>query len=331
MEAQKTLSNKQPNNPKWMKSFFSRQENVVAIVLVVLCIIMTVVRPVTFPTTANLFNILRQSALYIILALGMALVIITGGIDLSIGSVIAFSACLGAYLAQAVKMPVILVVVVILAAGMLCGLINGSLISYAGIPPFIVTLGMMSVGTGVALLISNGAPIRYEKSWLSVFGGNYIGPIPISVIVTVAAAVIMIVFSNYTITGRNIYAIGNSERAAKLSGIAVGKTIVKVYVIMGLLAGICAILLIGQMNSADPSFGSGYEMDAIAAAVIGGISMSGGEGRLGGTIIGALLMSLLKNMFVLLAVSGYWQTIILGCVIVFSVAIDCIGKKRKSK
>jgi ribose transport system permease protein len=190
---------------------------------------------------------------------------------------------------------------------------------------------MLSVGKGVALLVSNGAPIRYEKTWLSVFGGNYIGPVPISVLVMAVISVIMIVFANCTITGRNIYAIGNSERAAKLSGIAVERTVILVYVLMGLLASICGILLMGQMNSADPTFGSGYEMDTIAAAVIGGVSMSGGEGRLSGTIVGALLMSLLRNMFVLLAISGYWQTIILGCVIVLSVAIDCIGKKRKSR
>ncbi|HCR82154.1 ABC transporter permease [Muricomes intestini] len=315
-----------------LKKFFSRQENVVAIVLVLLCIMMSIVRTETFLTTANVFNVLRQSSLYIILAMGMALIIITGGIDLSIGSIIAVSACLGAYLAQRINnVPVIIVLCVVLLTGCLCGLINGGLVALAGIPPFIVTLGMLSVGKGVALLVSNGAPIRYEKTWLSVFGGNYIGPVPISVLVMAVISVIMIVFANCTITGRNIYAIGNSERAAKLSGIAVERTVILVYVLMGLLASICGILLMGQMNSADPTFGSGYEMDTIAAAVIGGVSMSGGEGRLSGTIVGALLMSLLRNMFVLLAISGYWQTIILGCVIVLSVAIDCIGKKRKSR
>jgi len=152
-----------------LKKFFSRQENVVAIVLVLLCIMMSIVRTETFLTTANVFNVLRQSSLYIILAMGMALIIITGGIDLSIGSIIAVSACLGAYLAQRINnVPVIIVLCVVLLTGCLCGLINGGLVALAGIPPFIVTLGMLSVGKGVALLVSNGAV--NGKCFCNIFG-----------------------------------------------------------------------------------------------------------------------------------------------------------------
>lgn len=314
-----------------LKSLLGRQEVVVAMVLIVLCIILSIIRPATFPTVVNIFNVLRQSSLYAILAMGMCLVIITGGIDLSIGSVIAFSACLGTCLNRNFELPAIVVLLIILISGAFCGIINGVLVAKAGIPPFIVTLGMMSIGNGAALLISNGSPIRYEPSWITSLGGGYIGPVPVAVLVMAVVAVIGIVFANHTLTGRNIYAIGNSARAAKLSGINVDKTIILVYIINGVLCGLCGVLLIGQMNSADPSFGKGYEMDAIAAAVIGGISMSGGEGRIGGTVVGALLMAVLKNMFVLLAVSGYWQTIILGCVIVLSVAIDCVRKKKQSR
>jgi ribose transport system permease protein len=139
------------------------------------------------------------------------------------------------------------------------------------------------------------------------------------------------VFANFTQMGRNIYAVGNSQQAARLSGIFVDKVIITVYALTGLLAGLCGLILIGQMNSGDPSYGKGYELDVIAAAVIGGISMSGGEGNILGVLLGALLMGVLKNMFIQLAVSGYWQTIVLGLVIVGAVAIDCIRKKRASR
>lgn len=314
-----------------LKSFLARQETVVGIVLILICIYLSIIRPTIFLRLTNIFNVLRQSSLYAILAVGMGLVIITTGIDLSIGSTIALSSVFGAWCWSRFHFPAVIVLAIVLGTGCLIGLINGILVAYAGIPAFIVTLGMMSVGNGAALLISRGAPISYQPSWISVFGGGYIGPVPVSVLVMVTIVALGIIFTNSTLTGKNIYAIGNSVRAAKLSGINVERTQILVYVINGLLCGICAVILIGQMNSADPSFGSGYEMDAIAAAVIGGISMSGGEGRIGGTLIGALLMAVLKNMFVLLAVSGYWQTIILGCVIVLSVAVDCIRKKKQEK
>lgn len=314
-----------------LKSLLGRQEVVVGLVLVALCIILSIIKPDTFPTVKNIFNILRQSSLYAILAVGMALVIITGGIDLSIGSVIAFSACLSAWINKSFGIPAIMVFVLVLLIGAVLGLINGLLVAKAGIPPFIVTLGMMSIANGGALLVSNGSPIRYSPTWISAFGGSYIGPVPVSVLVMAVIVLIGFIFANNTLTGRNIYAVGNSPRAAKLSGINVDKTTILVYVINGTLCGLCGLLLIGQMNSADPSFGNGYEMNAIAAAVIGGISMSGGEGGILGTVVGALLMALLKNMFVLLAVSGYWQTIILGCVIIFSVAIDCVRKKKQAR
>jgi ribose transport system permease protein len=211
------------------------------------------------------------------------------------------------------------------------GIINGLLISKMGIPPFIVTLGMLSIGNGAALLISNGNPIRYKPTWVSVFGGGYIGLMPVTILVMVVVLAAGYIFANYTQTGRNIYAVGNSQRAAKLSGIFVDRVIITVYAITGLLSGLCGLILVGQMDSGDPSFGKGYELDVIAASVIGGISMAGGEGNIPGVLLGALLMGILKNMFIQLAVSGYWQTIILGLVIVGAVAIDCIRKKKASQ
>jgi len=235
------------------------------------------------------------------------------------------------YIARAIPIPPIMVLILCLGGGLSMGIINGLLISKVGIPPFIVTLGMLSICNGAALVLSNGNPIKYDPTWVSVFGGGYIKLFPVTVLVMIFILILGYIFANYTQMGRNIYAVGNSQQAARLSGISVDKVILTVYGLTGCLAGICGLILIGQMNSGDPSYGKGYELDVIAAAVIGGISMKGGEGNILGVLLGALLMGLLKNMFIQLAVSGYWQTIVLGFVIVGAVAIDCIRKKRASR
>ncbi len=309
----------------------AKPEMTVLLALIVLCVLMAIARPDTFPTVLNIFNILRQFSLIAILAVGMGMIIITTGIDLSVGSVIALSATFGAFIYKQTGADPIIVLLLILGMGVLCGMVNGLFVAKVGIPAFIATLGMMSIAKGGALLITNGSPISYPKTWISVFGGGYIGVVPVTVIVMVVVVVVGFIFANNTQTGRNVYAVGNSPRAAKLSGIPVDRVTILVYGITGFLSGLCGLILVGQMNSADPSFGSGYELDVIAAAVIGGISMSGGEGNVLGVVIGAALMGVLKNMFVLLAVSGYWQTIIIGCVIIGAVAIDSIRKKRAAR
>ncbi len=330
----------QPNAPsraQARKSTFSemmaKPEMLTIIALVALVVIMCVARPATFPTVTNFFNIIRQFSLTAILAVGMGLIIISGGIDLSVGATIAVSASLSAYLCRLTDgaMPAVVMLLLVLGVGTVVGCLNGLLIAKIGIPPFIATLGMLSIGNGFALLITNGSPIRYAPTWISVLGGGYIGPMPVSVLVTAAVVAAGFVFANNTVTGRNVYAVGNSPRAAKLSGIMQDRIVILVYAITGFLSGLCGLLLIGQMNSADPSFGSGYELNVIAAAVIGGISMTGGEGNILGTVAGAALIGVLRNMFVQLAVSGYWQTIILGFVIVGAVAVDSIRKKRAAR
>lgn len=314
-----------------IKKFFSYQEVVVAIVLVAIGIFLAIERPTTFLTSRNIFNILRQSSLYAVLAVGMGMVIISGGIDLSIGAIIAYSACLGAFInSKAVDgVSPILILLIILCAGALAGLINGLLVAKLGIPPFIATMGTLSVGSGIALLITNGSPIAYKSTWISVFGGGYVGKVPVSVIVMFAVVILGYLFLKYTVTGRNIYSVGNNPRASKLSGINTEFITILVYVISGFLSSLCGLMMMGQLNSAGPNYGKGYELDTIAAAVIGGISMSGGEGNILGVALGAILMALLKNMFTMMSVSGYWQTIILGIVIILSVAIDCVRKKRQ--
>ena len=317
--------------PKYTKlsEVMAKPEMLTIVALAALIVVMCIARPDTFPTSTNFFNIIRGFSLTAILAVGMGLIIITGGIDLSVGSTIAFSASLACFVnRESGGISPILIMLIVLGIGTAVGCANGLLIAKVGITPFIATLGMQSLGKGFALLITNGSPIKYEPTWVSTLGGGYINEMPVSVVVTAVVVIVGFIFANNTLKGRNVYAVGNSIRAAKLSGIRVDRIVILVYAITGFLAGLCGLLLIGQMNSADPSFGSGYELQVIAAAVIGGISMTGGEGNILGTIAGAALMGVLKNMFVQLAVSGYWQTIILGFVIIGAVAIDSIRKKQ---
>lgn len=315
-----------------IRNLFKHQEFLVFILIIIISIFLCFARPDSFPTVLNIFNVLKQASQYAILAIGMGLVIISGGIDLSVGSIIACSVCLAAYINKATGgINPILVLLIIAAVGAIFGAANGVLVTKAGLPPFIATMGMLSVGEGIALLLSNGTPIKYGESWISVFGGGYVGPIPVQVIVMVVAIALATLFTKYTVTGRNIYAVGNNVRAAQLTGINTDKVLIEVYLISGLMCSVVGLLMLGQLKQAGPSYGSGYELDAIAASVIGGVSMSGGEGNIYGVAFGAILMALLKNLFVQVAVPGYWQTVVLGIVIIVSVAIDCIRKKREAR
>jgi ribose transport system permease protein len=308
-------------------AFFARPEVSVLVALVGLCVVMSFASPY-FLTFRNELNILRQFSLIAILAVGEGLIIITSGIDLSVGALVGLTACAGAW-AAAEGAPPSLTLLVILGSGTLAGLLNGLLVTRVGIAPFIATLGMMSVARGVSLLITLGSPIHYESTWIAVFGGGHIGMVPVSVMVMLAIVAAGTVFANKTVTGKNVYAVGNSEKAAKLSGIRVGLTKTVVFTITGFLTGVCGLILLGQLEGADAFYGNGYELDVIAAAVIGGISLSGGEGNLLGIVVGAALMGVLKNAFVLLAVPGYWQTVAVGLVIIGAVSIDALRKKRK--
>jgi len=314
------------------KKFFKHQEVIVFLLIIILGIYLSIVRPDSFPTTLNIFNILKQASQYAVLSIGMGLVIISGGIDISVGAIIATSICFATYVNEkSGGIPPLIVLLIIFAVGFVFGLINGLLVAKIGIPPFIATMGMLSVGDGVALLLSNGTPIKYGESWISVLGGGYIGPVPIQVIVMIVMIILAWLFTQYTVIGRNIYAVGNNPRAAKLTGINTDRIIILVYVICGLMCSLVGLMMMGQLKQAGPSYGSGYELDSIAAAVIGGISMAGGEGNIFGVMLGAILMALLKNLFVQVAVPGYWQTVVLGLVIIASVAVDCMRKKREAR
>jgi ribose transport system permease protein len=308
-----------------IKDFLRKPEVNVLIALLVIGLGLSIASPYFF-TVRNVINVVRQSSLIAILALGEAMIIITGGIDLSLGSLVGLAAVLGAWVARAGASPLV-TLILMLGIGGLVGMINGLLITKIGLPPFIATLGMMSIVKGFALLLTMGVPIHYDDTWLSFFGSGAIGPVPFSVIIMVIMVFVIAFFVNKTTTGRDVYAIGNNEVAAKLSGIRVDRVKILVYSITGLLSGLCGLILMGQLSGSDAFYGNGYELDVIAAAVIGGISMTGGEGNMIGVVVGAALMALLKNGFVLLAIPGYWQTVTVGFVIIAAVSLDSLRRK----
>lgn len=255
----------------------------------------------------------------------MTFVILTGGIDLSIGSIVAFVAVvLGTFLHSNVG--IFLSVLFALIAGAFAGLVNGLIVAKGKVPAFITTLGMMSVARGVALIITNGQTIHMFPRSFRVLGTGYIGPVPVPAIIAISIVILAHLVLSYTRFGRYVYAIGGNREAVHLSGINVDLVEILVYVISGLTCALGAIILVGRLNSAQPIAGYGYELNAIAAAIIGGTSLSGGEGNVFGTLIGALLMGVLQNGLTLLNVSSYTQQLVIGSVIVAAVFVDQIRR-----
>jgi ribose/xylose/arabinose/galactoside ABC-type transport system permease subunit len=297
-----------------------------ALGLVFLCIILWILTPY-FLTFSNILNILEQSSINAIIAVGMTFVIITAGIDLSVGSILAFS---GVVLAATLKagVPLPLALAAGLAVGSLCGLVNGFLVSLGKLPPFIVTLGMMSIARGGALLFTSGRPISgFADSFRWLATGKFIF-IPMPFVVMLIIYILAHVLLTRTKFGRYTYAIGGNEEATRLSGVNVRFHKTMVYLLSGLTSAFAAVLLTARLNSAQPIAGIMYELDAIAATVIGGTSLMGGEGTLGGTLIGALIMGVLRNGLNILGVSSFLQQIIIGSVIILAVLFDILIKKQ---
>ncbi len=295
--------------------------------LIFLCTILWILTPY-FLTVSNLLNILEQSSINATIAVGMTFVIITAGIDLSVGSILAFSGVVLASTLQAgVPLPIALLIG--MSTGILCGLLNGLLVSMGRLPPFIVTLGMMSVARGAALVYSNGRPISgFEQSFRWIATGKIVF-IPMPLIVMFIVYIIAHIVLTRTKFGQYAYAMGGNEEATYLSGVNVRFHKTMVYALCGLTSAIAAILLTARLNSAQPIAGIMYELDAIAATVIGGTSLMGGEGTLVGTLIGALIMGVLRNGLNILGVSSFLQQIIIGTVIIIAVLLDTIIKKQK--
>lgn len=279
-----------------------------------------------FLTTDNLLNIGVQAAVTAILAFGVTFVIVSAGIDLSVGSVAALSATVLAWMATSEGVPVWIAVILAVATGMACGLVNGVLISYGKLPPFIATLAMLSVGRGLSLVISQGSPIAFPES-VSHLGDTLGGWLPVPVLVMVVMGLITALILGRTYIGRSMYAIGGNEEAARLSGLRVKRQKLAIYALSGLFAAAAGIVLASRLSSAQPQAAQGYELDAIAAVVIGGASLAGGTGKASGTLIGALILAVLRNGLNLLSVSAFWQQVVIGVVIALAVLLDTLRRK----
>jgi ribose transport system permease protein len=305
-----------------------RKESAIFLALLGIMIVITVIAP-SFATIGNLYRVARQISFVAIVALGVFTVILTGGIDLSVGSLVGISGITCGLVMAAGGHPILAVLAGMLT-GSLVGLVNGALVAYVGITPFIVTLGMLSMARGSIWVMTKGWPVeKIAKSFMVIGQGDLLG-IPVPVIIAIAVAALTHVFLRYSVFGRRVYAIGGNEEATRLSGIDVKKIKWIVYGISGFLSSITGIILVARFNSAQTSSGEGWELDAIAAAVIGGTSLMGGSGSVLGVLIGASIMGVIRNGLVLMRVSAYWQTSIMGLIIVLAAVIDRLKNRRAS-
>lgn len=305
------------------------RENIPLLGLLTLMIIVTAISP-NFLTVDNLLNILRQTSINAIIAMGMTFVILTAGIDLSVGSILAFAGAVCASLIAAdVSLIVALTTTILVGAAL--GAASGTIVAYFGVQAFIATLVGMVMVRGAVLVFTDGRPIstgnfEVANAFYEVGGGYFVG-IPIPVIIAALVFLICWYVLNFTRLGRYTYAIGGNEQVTKLSGINVAQIKVVVYAISGALAALAGIILTARLESAQPTAGLAYELDAIAAVVLGGTSLAGGRGRIFGTLVGALIIGVLNNALNILDVSSYYQMIAKGAVILLAVTLDGRSKK----
>lgn len=296
-------------------------------ILVAICILFALLSP-NFLSAGNAVNILRQASINIVLATGMTFVILTGGIDLSVGSILAVSAVVAVLVSL---LPAIgwLAVPAALLTGLLLGLVNGALITFLNVPPFIVTLGTLTALRGAAFLVANGTTVINRDLNFAWIGNSYVGPLPWLVIIALLTVVVSWFVLRQTVLGVQIYAVGGNERAARLTGIKVNRVLLFVYGISGLLSGLAGIMSSSRLYSATGLLGQGYELDAIAAVILGGTSFTGGIGTIVGTLFGALIIAVLNNGLTLLNMSYFWQLVVKGLVIIVAVIIDRLRKRSR--
>ena len=295
--------------------------------LIVVFIFLSIASPV-FLSADNLFNIGSQTAVTAVIAIGMTLVIITAGIDLSVGSVAALSGVLGVMMMANAGLPVPLAILGGTLVGAVCGLVNGLLVSVGGLNPFIATLGMLTVARGLTFIFTNAVAVFGAPNSFRLLGQGVLGPVPIPVLMIMLVAVAGYIVLSRTRLGRYAYAMGSNLEAARLSGIPIRRYLTSVYVISGALAGFGGMIAASRVNSGQPNFGIGLELDVIAAAVIGGASLFGGQGSVVGTLIGAFLVALIRNGSVLLDINTFYQQVIIGVVIWLAVLWDQYRRRR---
>lgn len=289
-------------------------------VLVLICILFAVLTP-NFLTQNNLVNVVRQASINIVLAAGMTFVILTGGIDLAVGSVLGFTAVIAVVVSLIPGLDWAAVPAA-LVAGLIVGVLTGMMVAYVGLPPFIVTLGTYTAIRGAAYLAAGGTTVINSKIGFAWIGNGYVGPIPWLVIIALLIIAVSAFVLHRTVLGVHVYAVGGNPQAARLTGIPVPFVLIFAYGVSGLLSGLGGVMSASRLYSAQGQLGIGYELDAIAAVILGGTSFVGGIGTVFGTLIGALIIAVLNNGLTLMNVSFYWQLVIKGAVIILAVMLD---------
>lgn len=307
----------------------------IIIVMLIIMIGLTFLTP-NFMTFNNVISVLRQISNNVYLALGMTLVIILGGIDLSVGSIVAMSGTITVGLMVNNNMPIPAAILIGLVLGALVGFVNGGIVAMFNVPAFIVTLATMNIAKGIAYIYTGGQSTRITDDAFAMLGTGYLfGIIPLPVVYMIILVVVFIILLGKTKFGTYVYALGGNRESARLSGVPIKKIEVLVFTISGLLAAFAGIVLASRMYSGQPTAGDGYEMDAIAACVLGGVSMSGGVGRISGTVFGAIVIGVISNGLNLMGVSSFWQLVVKGIIILAAIILDSrkdmISAKLKKK
>ncbi len=300
----------------------------ILIAFLVLCGIVAFISPV-FLTSGNFLNVLRQVSLNASLALGMMMVILLGGIDLSVGAVVALSGTLSVGLMVKSGFSAVHAILIGIGCGGLVGLINGLIISFGGMAPFIVTMSTMNIARGLAFLYTGGLPIRSTDATFTTFGAGRVGTIPNPVIYMAVIILAVSILLSRTKFGVRVYALGGNRDAAKFSGINVHLVEVVVYTLSGLLSGFAGVVLASRMYSGQPGVSSGAELDAIAACVLGGVSMTGGIGKTSGVVIGVLIVGVISNGLNLMNVNSFWKDVLKGCIVLIAVYVDMMRKRSQ--
>lgn len=281
----------------------------------------------SFLTIDNLLNVLRQISMICIVAVGMTMVIILGDIDLSPGSVIAFVGVMSATVYKATTSPALALITAI-GIGAVIGFVNGFITAKGKIPAFITTLATMQILRGIAFIYTGGNPVSVFDERFTQFGTGYVGPIPLPVVIMIVVIIFGVFITRFTRFGRHIYAVGGNSNASQWSGINVDRVKIGVFTIIGTLTGIAGLIMAARLGSGQPSAANGFEMDVIAAVILGGASLSGGRGKISGTVIGVIIIGLLANGLTLMNISTYWQQVVKGVIIVVAVLIDTQSKKK---
>jgi inositol transport system permease protein len=318
----KLLSNRELT--KWVGSVLNKFS--IYAILILMVLVLSIAAP-RFLASKNLINIIRQMSFVAIVALGEACVIISGGIDLSVGSLIGVTTMVTASFAVLNGIPLVAVLLVGLAVGTAGGLINGLFVSKLRLPPFIATLGMLTSARGLALLVTHGVAITNVRREFNFIGEGRLLGIPVSIVTLIVFVIITNIMLEDTRFGRHLYALGGNQLAAIFSGVNIDSVKIRVYMYAGFLAGVSGILLTGRMDSGQPGAGEGFELQAIAAAVIGGTSITGGSGSAIGVLVGALIIGIINNGMALLNVNVYLEQVFTGLIIIGAVAIDSLRKK----